>query len=798
MAPPAQPLTGVRVLDLSGPIGAYATKLLGDLGADVLLVEPPGGDALRRAAPTKEGVESPDASLLFAYYHGGKRSTVFDARDDSSLGALRALGRDADVVVISPSPRTPLAGFDARTRSVAWARQDAIVCAITPFGLTGPWRDRRATPFLSYATSGDMHRFGPPEGPPTALPGRVSWDEAGIHAAVCVVAALLARHDVGGQLVDLSVHDVLCSKDFFVESYAVGGMPPAPREIRIGYPPTGTWQCADGAVDVAAHQIAHWEAFLETLGHPEQLAAPALRDAMVRREIFDGLVEVIDELLAGECREDVVTRGQAAGLPCAAVNTPAQFADDVQLAARNFLVTIEDPVLGRVRMPGRALVTEPMLLRAGDPPPRYDPSAPARFPDTGARGAAGLARSLRDVRVLSFGAFIAGNTAGQMLAELGADVVKIEARARPEVLRMPAYSFGRIVEEPSGVTTTVLSGSLTRGLRNLSLDVHTDAGHELFLRLAERADVVIENFGSASTMSDLGFGDEELRARNPRLVTLSLSGYGRTGPRSTYRAYASNISCFVGLTHVWGSTHGTLTDYLCSAHGVLGVLAGLAHAARTGTGVVVDAAQIETAAAVLAPLLLGPLANGHDVEHTPNGAPGALLSTVVRCAGDDRWLAVELEDLDDWARLCAVLDAPHLAASTAEHAAQHRDALETALATWAADRSPHTAALLLHHAGLAAGAVHDMEDVARDPSLRARNLVVEIEQRDLGVIEHAQAPYRMVSATGALCRRSARLGEHTDEVLREWLGLGDDELDGLEQADAVFRAGFDGSRTRRS
>ena len=295
-----QPLARARVLDVSGAIGAYATKLLADLGADVVLVEPPGGAALRRMPPFKDGHDGADASLAFAYYAANKRSITLDLACGENEPILRELGAWADVIVMSPSPRAPLVGFDERARSVTWARHDAIVCSITPFGLTGPSRDRRSTPFVSYAMSGGMHRVGAPEGPPIAMPGRQLWDEAGIHAAICIVAALHALDAVGGQTIDLSVHEVACAQDFYIEHYQTTGMAVGGRLIGIGFPPTGTWMCSDGPIDVSAHQVHHWDAFLDTLGHPPELAAPALRDPLVRRDIFDGVSEVIEQLLAKE------------------------------------------------------------------------------------------------------------------------------------------------------------------------------------------------------------------------------------------------------------------------------------------------------------------------------------------------------------------------------------------------------------------------------------------------------------------------------------------------------------------
>jgi crotonobetainyl-CoA:carnitine CoA-transferase CaiB-like acyl-CoA transferase len=775
------PLAGIRVLDASGPIGAYASRLLTLLGADVVCVEPRHGDALRSSPPFL-----PDgrAGMAYAYYHGGQRSLVLDDASDDAARALGLAAETADVVLVAPASR-PVPGYDERSRSFAWTPDDAIVCAITPFGLTGPYRWWRATPLVSFAMSGGMIRIGPPEGPPVAEPGRMAWDEAGTHAVLCILAALLARVDAGGQLIDLAVHDVLSAKDFHVETYSVSGQTVGGRDVPVGYPPTGTWACADGSIEIAAHQAAHWDAFLETLGHPEDLSDPSLADVLVRREVFDGLIEVIDRILAGERREELVHRGQLAGLPCAVCNTPGEFLRDAQLTARHSLVRVRDADLGEITMPGTPVVTSPPLFRCDHPAPRIGEGGDAGW--SGERvPVARFARPLDGLRVLSFGSFVAGNTAALPLAELGADVVKIEPRARPEVLRSAGYAYGRYVSEPSGVTNTALYGSLSRSTRSLSLEMHTDAGRSLFRRLVAEAHVVIENFGTATQMADWACSFEDLVGVNPTIVMLSLSGYGRSGPRGAYRAYASSIAGFVGLSSLWGFSHGTLTDYLCSAHGVVAVLAALAHAARDGEGVRIDAAQIETAAAVMGPLLLESLVTGHDTGPSDNDVAGSVLAGVYQCAGDDRWVAVELEDLDDWRALCKLLERPELVPTTDAEARERRAALDTALAEFAALRTPHTVAHLLQQRGLAAGAVQTNEDLSRDPSLRERGMVVEIDHPDLGIIEHAQSPYRMSATPGFVRRPGPRLGQHTREVLEEWLALPPDEIALYEGAGAIF------------
>jgi crotonobetainyl-CoA:carnitine CoA-transferase CaiB-like acyl-CoA transferase len=306
---------------------------------------------------------------MFAYYDANKRGVTLACSDPASLDLLRELGATADVVVISPSPRAPLAGFDDEALALTWARADAIVCAITPFGLTGPYRRLRATHFVSFAMGGGMHKMGPPEGPPSAVPGRQLWDETGTYAALAVLAARHARADVGGQVLDIAAHEVAAIRDDIVDRYSVG-MFTWGRTIAVGIPPSGTWQCRDGYLDIAAHQEHHWEAFLTMLDHPPELAEPALADMVVRRDLHDGVSEVIAAVLAPRSREELLARGQAAGLPCGLLNTPAEFVCDEQPRARGSFVALrcdDHPAFGA---PGPGFRATPPLHRLGRPAPR--------------------------------------------------------------------------------------------------------------------------------------------------------------------------------------------------------------------------------------------------------------------------------------------------------------------------------------------------------------------------------------------------------------------------------------------
>jgi len=782
------PLGGIRVLDLSGPLGTYCGRLLADAGADVVKVEPPEGDQLRRRPPFAGDRADPDGSLSFAYYQANKRGVMLDYRRPEAAAVLADLGANCDVVVITPTVAEPVAGFDPVTGELAWAGPDAVVCSITPFGLTGPYRTWRATHLTSHAMSGLMYVQGLPEGPPTVVPGQQLYDFVGTHAAIAVLTALRARPEAGGQLIDMSAHEVMTSSCFDIYSYTNGARIGHRRPPAAQYSGGGTWQCRDGVVEFVASTDKHWFALMELLGHPAELSDPSWGHPGKRHPHEEKIMEVMRPLVAAMSREDFVVRGQQLGLPCTVVNTVGDFVDDTQPRSRGFFVRTELAGLGEFDLPGEPFrCTERVLAQYRRPAPRL-----------GESDAAEIARQWREppppapvpgplsgIRAISFGTAIAGALSGTALAELGADVVKIESPSRPDNLRRLWAPEDPVVHEPSGADTSPMFANFNRTTRSVALDMKDQESVALFLRLAAVADVIVENY-APGVMQRWGLGYEQIAAVNPRIVMLSLTGFGHSGPRSHYLAYGATVCTFVGLTDAWRFPSGVHFDYLSEAHGVFGVLAALAARDRTGRGTHVDLAEVETAAAVMGPMMLDYVVNGRASVVPGNQVPGALLSEVVRCHGDDSWLAVEIEDAADWATLAGLLGRADLAEAVQapdEQAPdeqppdeqppdeQARAALGAALAAWASERTAQQAMRTLQKAGLAAGAVQDAEDVVRDPQHRERHYLLEMDHPDLGVAEYAAPPHRLAKTPPVVRRPTPRLGDHTVEVLAEWLGM---------------------------
>jgi crotonobetainyl-CoA:carnitine CoA-transferase CaiB-like acyl-CoA transferase len=371
---------------------------------------------------------------------------------------------------------------------------------------------------------------------------------------------------------------------------------------------------------------------------------------------------------------------------------------------------------------------------------------------------------------------------------MGADVVKVESRSRPEVLRTPAYAIGPPVIEPSGAPNTVMYATLGRGTRNLSLDLRSPDARPVFHRLVAASDILIENFGP-DTLSGWGCAYDDLIQDNPRLVMLSLSAYGRTGPRARYLGYASTMSSFIGLSSVWGYDHGTLTDYVTAATGATAAAEALARARSTGEPAYLDVGQIDAMAPLLAGALAAPLNLGQDEPAVVNRVPGSWLSGVFSSVGHDAWLAVDIENAEDWEVLCQFLERPDLTAAEPDKAERLEPELREALANWASRYSAYAGMHVLQKVGLAAAVVQTSEDIWRDPQLHTRGFGERVDQPDLGPVRYPTSAQRWTKTPGALRVAPHRLGEHTKEILREWLGLSDVELADLSSRGAIFDAG---------
>ncbi|HLG72538.1 MAG TPA: CoA transferase [Chloroflexota bacterium] len=342
--PPPGVLDGVRVIDLAHPYGQYAGKLLADLGADVIKVEPWEGDPGRRVGPFKGDERGPNRSLFWAYYNSNKRGIAAKLTSGEGQDLLRRLLRTADAVIHTPQ-HAP-APVD-----LAAARKDnpkLVVAALKGFAEGGPYSGYRSTPQTVFALSGIMKSIGPPDGPPEAAPGQVAMDLAAVDVANGIVCALLSGQ---GQEVTIVAHEVLAAEI----------NPRAPEQFEDKrYPgsanpqlaPSGAFHTADGQVTFFINLPNHWTGLKELLGHPPELEGDEWNSRDKRGANAKFVLEATGKALAHRQTAEVVSSGQALHVPCGPINTVDRFAADPHAAARGFFVDASNPGLGDFKMPG--------------------------------------------------------------------------------------------------------------------------------------------------------------------------------------------------------------------------------------------------------------------------------------------------------------------------------------------------------------------------------------------------------------------------------------------------------------
>ncbi len=383
-----------------------------------------------------------------------------------------------------------------------------------------------------------------------------------------------------------------------------------------------------------------------------------------------------------------------------------------------------------------------------------------------------MTRPLDGVRVLDFTWVVAGPVATRILADLGADVIKIE--------RPGAADFG---DRRGG-----LSGSLMRGKRSVVIDLGRPRGVDLVRRLVPHADVVIDNF-SARVMPNLGLDHAALVALRPDVISVRMTGFGLTGPARDHVSYGPTLQALAGYTLLMAEPGGapagfgySYADLAAGNLAALAVLAALWQRRRTGRGQCVDLSQLEVLASLVGPELLARALDGRTSTATGNASPEgpAAPHGVYPCAGDDRWLAITVFDDEDWRRFAAALGDPPWTRdprfATRAGRAAHAAEIDRHVAAWTRTQDADAAMAALQRAGVAAGRVADARDLcARDPQLAARGHFVAVPTPEGRTVRLDGPPFLLSETPAAVAGPGPLLGEHTDQVLRDLLGLDEAE-----------------------
>ncbi len=773
-------LEGIRVLEFPDPKTCLAGRLLADLGADVVLVEPPAGCDLRRAPPLARGT---DTSIFFAYFNGGKRSVQLNLAQGRDAARFLRLVEGADVVIEAFQPGH-LASLGLADETLMRVNPGLVLASLTAFGRSGPFRDYKASDIVAWAMGGLMALTGDPEREPLVAPALQAYQWASMWLTVGVQASLYRRLKTGqGARIDLSLQEAvfdisetahtfyLCNREIVKRS---SGDHPLAAPFKV-------FKSADGHAFVGLTSQQQWSDLLEwmrafgvwreSMGEPD---LTTLNGRVARRRDVNTAVA---EWAAKVTNEELFEGGSRRGIPNAPVRSVSEVVDDEQLRYRRFFVPFERPAAGR---PGPFPAPQlPFRGRDGPRPAQRDgpPEAGQHTEAVIAAWAKGrrawpapseAARvlPLEGVRVVEFCWHVAGPMVGRVLSDLGATVIKVEPREMGDPGRMLPPFPGR---------TPRVNGSYTfqdvnRNKQSVTVNLKRPEGQALAHDLAAWADVVTENF-TGGTLARLGLAYDDLSRKNPRVILCSLNGYGQTGPRASWPSYHPTSAALSGLTDLFGYDGGpplgfghSHMDYVAGMFGAIGVLDALLRRTRDGRGDHIDVSQLECGVALLGPEVLQWAVNNEVPLRAGNrsGALGALVQGCYRCKGDDQWIVITAHDENMLGALQRVTGP-----GGTTNAGQSVAGLEEQVAAWVAGLDPWEAFHALQRAGVPAGVVsHGPDLVERDEHLRARGAIAAAPHAELGAATIVQCPLVMNGARLAVRSAAPLVGQDTERVVR--------------------------------
>ena len=820
-------LEGTRVLDLTDEPLAQGARLLADLGADVIRVEAASGDALRRRPPFVEDaageLERGYAHLL---YNGGKRSLAVDTDDGAVWAALTPLVAHCDVVLAPLSAGAALGEWLAGRER--WSRRVPLVECVFRRGAAG----ESVSDLTAIAAGGHLALNGFPEDPPVWPAGNLAYKQVSLAAAEAAVALIFQQRRGGpASEVVVSMQEAVA---FTTLQTANGNYHHWHDHSPDRHTPIGsgsTYRSADERwVSFTIHP-PHWPRFVDWV--ERALGASELRDARFDDEGYRGthfdeeIRPWVERLCAALPLEELTGEGQRVGLLVLPFNTPEDVAADAHLRERGFFQTVEHPQLGRDLELARSCFRwqghQPQARRApslgehseeivrelagwGDAEVTAARERGALVGPAPARAVAAAApkplvryveygpspprKPLDGVRVLDFCWAIAGSLGTRLLADLGAEVIKIESEHRLDPIRY----IGVQPAERFSINTNGVFNDCSAGKRAVTVNMSTPEGVELIRELAASADVVTSNY-TPYRLDRWGVGYEALREIKPEIIVCNVAVMGVEGPRAEWRSYGNGIVAMCGLAQrsgfaerppiCFGALH---TDFTVPYYLAMAVMSALDARNRTGEGRYLELAQYETATQLLDTELIEALNGAAARPRLGNRSPWHAPHGVFPTSEEDRWVAVACRDDADWRALCVAIGREDLAAreelATLGGRLAAIDEVEGAVADWTRGYDQWEGARRLTEAGVPASAVERLADFfGRDAAMH--DAYARVESPEVETL-HVQNEPILWDGERLAVRRAPLWSEDTEAVLKGLLGKSDGDLADLAAGRVLF------------
>jgi crotonobetainyl-CoA:carnitine CoA-transferase CaiB-like acyl-CoA transferase len=779
-------LSDLTVVDLTQQIaGPYCTKLMAGFGASVIKVEKPSGDRSRRLGPFVAGTSDGELSIPFLWLNTGKKSVALDLSTNEGREKLDRMLRVADVLALSYRPRT-------RGRlSLEWEElherhPHLVVTSVSNFGESGAYRDYEAEEIVEYALSGLMHLTGTPGRPPLCAGPAIAQYTAGMHAYLGTIIALLERERTKeGRQVEVSVQEAAIDnvETVVAEYFHLGKIPKRSGDAH-NLVPWELFPCRTGHAAVIGGPIRKWLPAATMFEEPALLDVryAHMADRIAHRAETKALLQ---PWLDKQEARDIYHLGQARGLAFGYLANLEDAMSSAQHKARHFFDDVGHPLAGLGRYCGPPFRSSELGWRSCRAPlldehysevfadtsqyrEQRDEVREPRRPPVGAT----TRLPLEGVRITDLTQNWAGPHATRLVADFGAEVLKVEYARRMDIMR------GAYVQEEA-YNRHPRWFEINRNKLSVTLDLKKEADLEACKQLVRRSDVVVE-CSRPGVLDGLGLSYQVLKELRPDIILVSMSAFGSGGPESSYGGYGGTLEALSGVQSL---TAYDVTDRRMRirevdvVNGVLGacaIVTALIQRQQTGQGQWIDLSQFEAATSgligehLLARSFSAPvsLPSGNRSQWwAPQGC--------YPCQGQDQWVTIAIRSEEEFEALCRTLGHPELAGderfATADGRVRHHDQLDRVIEKWTRGRSHRRAMTELQAAGVPAGAVLTVAELADDPHLRERRFFLP-DPAD-GLLRYPGVPFRLSGIEVAVRRRGPSLGQDNAEVFGSLAGL---------------------------
>lgn len=787
-------LSHLRIIEIGSSVAtSYCSRLFSDFGANVQKVEPPAGDPLRRSAP----VTPKGQSAWFTFLNFNKSSVIVDHTEADASTRLSALIEHCDILIDGRD----IDSADCASIDIAAIRKrcpELIYLEASWFGRVGPYAGFVATDSTIRALAGLIKLVGPAEGPPFYAPDFQTGILAGLWGFIAVASSIVGRmQGGGGRSWSLNVFESsvgLSEYPMFEASERGDVMRRAGINRFWRAFPWSIYETAKGWLGISVETPPQWRALCDMLGLTKLRDDDALVVGETRWQHMEEIERQVIPRLKTRTALEWFAEGLKRKIPIVPVPEISALVRDEEKRRRGAIV----PVLfgeerGYTVGPAQRLKLTPPLHGGKVPAPGEQQILTKRSihrisaPVTASGRSDADRTPLRGLRVVDFTMGWAGPLCTRTLADLGADVIKIEAIQYPDwwrgVDRRSAYIDGHMYER------TARFCIMNRNKRGITLDLSRPRGVALAKRLVTGADIVVDNY-SVDVLRKFGLDYDVLQALNPRLVMLSMSAFGADSVHRDCRAYGSTLEQGSGLPGVTGNpdgppvmSHVAFGDAVGGLNGCAAILVALVHAHRTGQGQLIDLAQIECMMPFAAPWITLYSVDGMPPRRYGNRHPQFVPHGCFRCAGEDEWIVVAATDEDMWHRLALLIDRPDWAEDRSLKSAESRraiqDVIEKDIAAWTLTRDADKAMFELQAARIAAGVARLPVDLLKDRHLTSRAFLQEIERAFIGWHPQPSMPIREGEGPYVIRKAAPTLGQHNREILSEVLDLSDAEVEEL-------------------